>query len=233
MNKELFKNGLLELGYELSEKEEADFLEYSHLLVSWNEKMNLTAVTDPDGISIKHFLDSLAPIFKFEIKKEAKIIDVGTGAGFPGIPIKIIRPDLEFTFLDSLNKRITFLKEVEKALDFKNTEFIHGRAEDIGKDKKYRQKFDFAVSRAVAPLKILGEYTIPLLKIGGIFAAFKAFDIDEELLDAKSMIGNLGGKIKDVIEVKIPESDLVRKIVLIEKIKDTPKEFPRKPNKIK
>ena len=118
-------------------------------------------------------------------------------------------------------------------MDFKNTEFIHGRAEDIGKDKKYRQKFDFAVSRAVAPLKILGEYTIPLLKIGGIFAAFKAFDIDEELLDAKSMIGNLGGKIKDVIEVKIPESDLVRKIVLIEKIKDTPKEFPRKPNKIK
>ncbi len=233
MDREILKSGLIEYGYELSENEESNFSIFSQLLVEWNKKMNLTAVTEDKEISIKHFLDSTVPIFSFDIKENSKIIDVGTGAGFPGVPIKIIRPDLDFTFLDSLNKRITFLKEVSNQLSFEKAEFVHMRAEDAGKDKKFRGKYDYAVSRAVAPLKVLSEYCVPLLKIGGTFAAFKAFDIEEELNDAKSMIGNLGGKIKDIKEVKIPHSDITRKIVLIEKIKETPKEFPRKSNKIK
>ena len=233
MDREILKSGLAEYNYNLSEKELNDFGLFSRLLVEWNEKMNLTAVTEAKDISIKHFLDSVVPIFSFEIKENTKIIDVGTGAGFPGVPIKIIRPDLDFTFLDSLNKRINFLKEVSNQLSFEKAEFVHMRAEDAGKDKKFRGKHDYAVSRAVAPLKILSEYCIPLLKIGGTFAAFKAFEIEEEINDAKSMIGNLGGKIKDIKEVKIPHSDIIRKIVLIEKVKETPKEFPRKANKIK
>lgn len=233
MDREILKSGLIEYGYELSKNKENDFAEFSQLLVEWNKKMNLTAVTEDKEISIKHFLDSVVPIFSFDIKENSKIIDVGTGAGFPGVPIKIIRPDLDFTFLDSLNKRITFLNEVSNQLSFEKAEFVHMRAEDAGKDKKFRGKYDYAVSRAVAPLKVLSEYCIPLLKIGGTFAAFKAFEIEEELNDAKSMIGNLGGKIKDIKEVKIPHSDIIRKIVLIEKIKETPKEFPRKANKIK
>ncbi len=233
MNKEIFVSGLLDLGCDINEEKINKFNRYSELLVEWNEKMNLTSITDPEGIAVKHFLDSIAPLFSFEIVQNAKVIDIGTGAGFPGIPIKIMREDLQFTYLDSLNKRINFLKEVSQNLSFENVEFVHARAEEAGQSKLHREKYDYAVSRAVAPLKILSEYAIPLLKQGGIFAAFKAFDIDEELIDAKAMIGSLGGKIKDIKEVKIPKSDLVRKIVLIEKIKETPKQFPRKPNKIK
>lgn len=232
MNKELFKKGLSEVGYNLSEKEENDFFAYSRLLVQWNEKMNLTAVTDDDGISIKHFLDSTVPIFKYEIKSNAKLIDIGTGAGFPGIPINILRRDLKITYLDSLNKRINFLKEVSNTINLENAEFIHGRAEDAG-HSKIRGSFDYATSRAVAPLKILAEYALPLLKVGGEFLAYKSSDIDEEIADAKSMIGNLGGKIKEVIEIEIPFADFGRKLVIIEKIAETPKQFPRKPNKIK
>jgi 16S rRNA (guanine527-N7)-methyltransferase len=233
MNREILKSGLKICGYDLKEEQEEKFFNFSRLLVEWNEKMNLTAVTDPDGISIKHFLDSVAPVFKINFKENSKVVDIGTGAGFPGIPIKIIREDLCFTYLDSLNKRINFLKEVSQKLNLENVEFIHMRAEEAGQNKNLRASFDYAVSRAVAPLKILSEYALPLLKINGTFAAFKSFDIDDEVNDAKSMIGNLGGKIKDIIEVEIPNSDLVRKIVLIEKIKETPKQFPRKPNKIK
>ncbi len=233
MNKELLISGLKSLGYDISEEKTEKFNKYSNLLVNWNEKINLTSITDPDGISVKHFLDSIAPIFSFEIKENSKIIDIGTGAGFPGIPIKIIREDLDFTYLDSLNKRINFLNEVSKALSLKKTEFIHMRAEDAGQNKNYREKFDYVVSRAVAPLKILSEYSIPLLKVGGIFSAFKSFDIDEELNDAKAMIGTLGGKIVDIKEVKIPNSDITRKIILIEKINKTEKQYPRKANKIK
>ena len=233
MNREIFIQGLNLLGYNVNEEKLVKFEEFSRILVEWNEKMNLTSITDPEGIAVKHFLDSIAPIFSFELKENAKIIDVGTGAGFPGIPIKIMREDLEFTFLDSLNKRITFLKEAAERLGFEKAEFVHARAEEAGQNKIYREKYDYAVSRAVAPLKILSEYAVPLLKVGGTFAAFKAFEIDDELKDAKPMIGSLGGKIKDIIEVKIPKSDLVRKIVLIEKIKETPSQFPRKANKIK
>ncbi len=228
MDRDILKKGLLEYGFNLSEKEENRLNKYSRLLVEWNEKINLTSIVDPEGISIKHFLDSIVPIFKIDIKKESKMIDVGTGAGFPGIPIKIIRDDLDVTYLDSLNKRINFLKIVKDELGLEKASFIHMRAEEAGKDKLLREKFDIAVSRAVAPLKILAEYSLPLVKVGGIFAAFKSFDIENELNEAKSMIGNLGGKVIKVEEVKIPCSDILRKIVVIEKIKETPKNFPRR-----
>lgn len=233
MNKELLFKGLEKLGYIISE-EKCEMLEkYSKMLVEWNEKMNLTSITDSDGITIKHFLDSIVPIFTFNIEEGSKIIDVGTGAGFPGMPIKIVREDLKFTFMDSLNKRINFLKEVSGELGLKDAEFIHMRAEEGGKSQKYRQKYDFAVSRAVAPLKILSEYCIPFVKKGGIFAAFKSYDIDDEIKESKSMIGNLGGTVEDIKEVEIPFSDIKRKIILIRKEKDTPSQFPRKSNKIK
>ena len=213
MNRELLFKGLEKLGYIISE-EKCEMLEkYSKMLVEWNEKINLTSITDSDGITIKHFLDSIVPIFTFNIEEGSKIIDVGTGAGFPGMPIKIVREDLKFTFMDSLNKRINFLKEVSGELGLKDAEFIHMRAEEGGKSQKYRQKYDFAVSRAVAPLKILSEYCIPFVKKGGIFAAFKSYDIDDEIKESKSMIGNLGGTVEDIKEVEIPFSDIKRKII--------------------
>lgn len=233
MNKEILKQGLKEKGFELDNIKEEKFSRFSELLVEWNEKMNLTAVTDDDGISIKHFLDSIIPLFYVDIKEGSKIIDVGTGAGFPGIPLKIMREDLDFSYLDSLNKRINFLNTVAKELEFENVSFIHSRAEDGGHNKLLRERFDYAVSRAVAPLHILCEYCLPFLKVGGIFIAYKSADIDEEILNSKSMTGNLGGRIKEVIEIEIPMSDLKRKLVVVEKVKETPKQFPRKPNKIK
>lgn len=233
MNKEIFVNGLIESGYNISQDKLDKFEKYSDLLVEWNEKMNLTAVTDPEGISVKHFLDSVVPIFDICFKENARVIDVGTGAGFPGVPIKIIRDDLNFTFMDSLNKRINFLNEVSENIGLEKVEFVHSRAEDGGKDKKYREKFDYAVSRAVANLKVLCEYCLPFVKVGGFFAAYKQFEVDEEIEEARAMIGSLGGKVSDVKVVKIPQSDLVRKIVLIEKVKETPSQFPRKANKIK
>ena len=174
MDEKILRDGLLALGYEISEKKENDLSLYSDLLVEWNKKMNLTSVTESGEISVKHFLDSIVPIILIPPDKNKKVIDVGTGAGFPGMPIKIIREDLDFTFMDSLNKRINFLKEVAVNLKLEKSEFIHARAEDAGKDKKYREKYDYAVSRAVAPLKILSEYCIPFLKTGGIFMAFKS-----------------------------------------------------------
>ena len=233
MDREILEKGFADLSFNIDEEKIKKFEEYSKLLVEWNEKMNLTAVTDPEGIAVKHFLDSIAPLNKIDLKENSKVIDVGTGAGFPGIPIKIMREDLNFTFMDSLQKRINFLNEVSKRLSLKDTEFIHARAEEAGKEKKFREKFDYAVSRAVANMKVLCEYCLPFVKVGGVFVAFKQFEVDEEIEESKSMIGNLGGKISDIKKVNIPQSDIVRKIVLIEKVNETPPQFPRRFNKIK
>ena len=228
---DILKEGSKKLGIELSDSQIDMLIKYKELLVEWNEKINLTAITDDFGVYTKHFLDSLTTLLTDKVQGD--VIDVGTGAGFPGLVLKIAKPEINLTLLDSLNKRINFLKEVANVLEFQNAEFIHSRAEDAGQNKNMRGKFDYAVSRAVAPLNILSEYALPLLKIGGYFIAFKAFEIEDEINEAKSMIGNLGGKIKEINEVKIPFSDITRKIVVIEKIKETPKQFPRKPNKIK
>ena len=233
MNRKIFCDGIKEFGFDIKEEKINKFDIYSHLLKEWNEKMNLTAITDDDGISIKHFLDCCVAVYLCDKKDNSKIIDIGTGAGFPGIPIKILREDLKVTLVDSLNKRINFLNEVIDKTDLKDVETIHSRAEDLGKNKNYREKYDYVISRAVAPLKILAEYDLPFLKVGGYFIALKAENIDEELADAKSMIGNLGGKTEEIKKVKIPFSDITRSIVIIKKEKSTPSAFPRTAKKIK
>ena len=233
MNTELLLSGINSLGGSINNTQIEQFGKYSALLKEWNEKMNLTAICDDDGISVKHFLDSILPLYHTEIPKGAKIADIGTGAGFPGIPLKIMRPDLEVVLLDSLQKRIRFLEEVCKELNLKNVTCIHGRAEELGKNQKYREKFDVVTSRAVANLKLLGEYCIPLVKKDGIFLALKAEDIEQELSEAKPMLGNLGGEITEVISAPLPNSDMTRKFVIIKKVKSTPPQFPRSANKIK
>ena len=233
MNEALFKQGVAALGGTLTDGQLSQFAAYSALLKEWNQKMNLTAITDDDGISVKHFLDSILPLYHMELPQNASLADIGTGAGFPGIPLKIIRPDLNVTLVDSLNKRITFLETVCKELNLSNVTCIHGRAEELGKDNKYREKFDLVTSRAVANLRVLGEYCLPLVKTGGQFLALKAEEVDEELSDARPMLGTLGGGKPQVIAAPLPESDMVRKLVLIPKDKPTPSQFPRRANKIR
>lgn len=222
-----FKEKLLKKCPELTKKMQQQFEDYMKLLLEWNEKINLTAITEEDDIILKHFADSLT-ILKY-IPQGEKIVDVGTGAGFPGIPVKIVRDDVEVTLVDSLNKRILFLEDVIQKLKLKKVETLHFRAEEFGQNKKYRESFDIATSRAVANLSILVEYLLPLLKIGGTCICMKGAEIEEELENSKKAIQILGGKIEKVEEFTLPGSDIKRNIVIIKKIKETPKKYPRKP----
>ena len=207
-----------------SKKEKFD--KYLELLQEWNNKINLTAITDKDGIELKHFYDSLT-ISEY-IKSNSSLIDVGTGAGFPGIPLKIKDESIKLTLLDSLNKRLLFLEEVEKELKLENVENVHGRAEDIGQDKKYREKFDYATSRAVARLSVLVEYLLPFVKLGGYCICMKGPNIEEELKDAEKAIKILGGEIEKIDNFKLENDENERNIIIIKKIKNTPKQYPRK-----
>ena len=230
MEKEKFieelKKNALKINIELNEEQLEKFYRYMEILLEWNQKMNLTAITDKKEIIIKHFIDSLT-INKY-IEKDLSLIDVGTGAGFPGIPIKIIRDDIEVVLIDSLNKRINFLKEVIEQLELKNIKAIHARAEEIGRLDEYREKFDISTSRAVANLATLSEYLIPLVKIKGKCVCMKGSDIEEELYNSKNAIKILGGKLQTVESFKLPNSDFSRNIVIIEKVNKTKKNFPRK-----
>ena len=212
---------------DIKENQIEKFYIYMNLLLEWNQKINLTAITDCDEIIIKHFIDSLT-ICKY-LKKESSVVDVGTGAGFPGIPIKIVREDLNIILVDSLNKRIRFLEEIIKKLELENIKAIHSRAEEFGRNIKYREKFDYATSRAVANLSTLSEYLIPLVKIKGKVISMKGSTIDEELEESKKAINVLGGKILNIDEFNLPSSDIKRNIVIIEKVKNTPNKYPRKP----
>ena len=214
------------LGITLSEIQLRQFYNYMNLLIEWNRKINLTAITEPDEIILKHFVDSLT-ISKY-ISDGTKVVDVGTGAGFPGIPLKIYRQDIEITLLDSLQKRINFLDEVIRELNLEKIETIHSRVEDFGKDKKYREKFDTATSRAVANLATLSEYLLPLVKVGGKVISMKGSLIEEELELSKNAIKILGGKVEKVDEFNLLNSDISRNIVLIDKIKETSNKYPRK-----
>lgn len=205
---------------------------YYELLCDWNKKMNLTAITDVQGVAVKHFADSLSLLNFADIKEGARIIDVGTGAGFPGVVLKIARPDINLTLLDSLNKRLVFLSEVLSALGL-NAELVHSRAEDGAKKGELRESFDLAVSRAVARLNVLGEYCLPYVKPGGKFTAMKGGGADEEISQAKNAILTLGGKIGEINKFSLPYGEGERTIVLIDKVKHTPKEFPRNAGKIK
>lgn len=208
------------------EKEQIEqFYEYMNLLIEWNEKINLTAITEPEEIIKKHFIDSIT-IAKYI--KGSSIIDVGTGAGFPGIPLKILNNSLNITLLDSLNKRLIFLNEVISKLNLSNIKTQHARAEEAGINRKFREKYDIAVSRAVAPLNILVEYLLPFVKVGGNAICMKANSADEELKIAKNAIKILGGKVEEIEEFVLPNTDIGRTIIVIKKIKNTPNKYPRK-----
>ena len=222
----IFNNYLEKLDLKLTEEQIEKFYNYMNLLIEWNKKINLTAIVEPKDIILKHFIDSLT-IVKY-IKKGETIIDVGTGAGFPGIPLKIVRDDLKITLADSLNKRINFLNEVINKLDLKNIETIHTRAEELGKNKKYREKFDIATSRAVANMSTLSEYLIPFIKVEGKCICMKSSDIDTELENAKNAINILGCKIESKDKFNLPNSDLGRSVIILKKVKNTPSKFPRK-----
>lgn len=214
------------IGISLHVEQINQFYHYMQLLLEWNEKINLTAITEPEEIILKHFVDSMT--IASYIEKNTKLIDVGTGAGFPGIPLKIIREDIEITLLDSLNKRVNFLKEVIEQLGLNQIKAIHSRVEEIGKDNNYRETFDYATSRAVANLSTLAEYLIPLVKIQGCCISMKGPNIEEEIQQSKKAISILGGKIEKIEKFQLPRSDIDRNIVMIRKIKQTPSKYPRK-----
>ena len=222
----IFNNYLEKLNLTLTEEQIEKFYNYMNLLIEWNKKINLTAIVEPKDIILKHFIDSLT-IEKY-IKKGENIIDVGTGAGFPGIPLKIAREDLKITLADSLNKRINFLNEVINKLNLKDIETIHTRAEELGKNKKYREKFDIATSRAVANMSTLSEYLIPFIKVKGGCICMKSSDIDTELENAKKAINILGCEIESKDKFNLPNSDLGRSVIILRKVKNTPSKFPRK-----
>lgn len=216
------------LNLSINEKQVEQFIKYKDLLIEWNKKINLTAITDEKEIVLKHFIDCISLMSVYKIEDNMNIIDVGTGAGFPAVPIKIMCPDVNVTLLDSLNKRINFLNELIIQLELKNIFCIHSRAEDSGRDKKFREKYDLCVSRAVANLAVLSEYCLPFILVGGTFISFKSVNIDDELNEAKTAIKKLGAKIDSVKTVNIPYSDIQRSIVIIKKIRQTPSQYPRK-----
>lgn len=231
MKKEEFIEKMQEKSRDLqicfSVEQTEQFFEYMDLLIEWNEKMNLTAITEPEEIILKHFIDSIT-ILK-EINDNSNVVDVGTGAGFPGIPLSIMNHTLKITLVDSLNKRLIFLQEVVDKLNLKNVEIVHARAEEFGQNKKYRESFDVATSRAVANLSTLSEYLIPLVKVEGKVISMKASEAREEINEAQKAIEVLGGAIEKIDEFNLPQSDIGRTVIIIRKEKTTPNKYPRKP----
>lgn len=225
-NTSKFINDLNTIGIALSNLQIQHFITYYEMLVEKNKVMNLTAITDFDEVIEKHFEDSLSLIQAVDLRKSQTVIDLGTGAGFPGIPLKIAFPELQITLADSLNKRILFLDDVIQKLKLERIETVHGRAEDLAKNAKYREQFDLCVSRAVANLSTLSEYCLPFVKIGGKFVSYKAGECDEEVIASKSSVFLLGGKISDVKKFELGESK--RAFVIIDKVSGTPKKYPRK-----
>ncbi|SHI15416.1 16S rRNA (guanine(527)-N(7))-methyltransferase RsmG [Sporanaerobacter acetigenes] len=225
--------GSKELNIDINKENINKFILYKELLLDWNQKINITAIEDDEEIDIKHFLDSLTPLKTKLFERNVKVIDIGTGGGFPGIPIKIVKKNVDMVLLDSLNKRIMFLNEVIDKLELKNIGTIHGRAEDFGKNKIYREVFDVAISRAVAPLNILCEYCLPFVKVGGFFVSMKGKDVEEEIESSKKALKILGGEVKDKVLVEIPNSNITHSLIIIEKISKTPTKYPRQAGKPK
>lgn len=224
----ILESALKNYAITLDEKQKKNFLQYYELLIEWNSFMNLTAITDFQEVCIKHFADSISLCNAIDCTEPMKVIDVGTGAGFPGIPLKIVYPDMELVLLDSLGKRVKFLNEVITLLDLKGIEAIHGRAEDYAKPNSLRESFDLCVSRAVAKLSVLSEYCLPYVKIGGRFISYKSEKVVEESASAQNVISLLGGRVAGQKEFLLPDSDIYRNLYIIEKISSTPIKYPRK-----
>lgn len=223
-----FEKDLEKLGIILSERQIEQFLKYYEMLVEWNQMINLTAITVYEDVMKKHFVDSVSLIKAYDVSKESTVIDVGTGAGFPGLALKIAFPEMKVTLLDSLNKRIHFLNAVIEELGLSKVEAVHGRAEDFAKQGRLRESFDLCVSRAVANLSTLSEYCLPFVRVGGQFISYKSEKIAEEMKTAENAILLLGGNISRQIEFMLPDSDIYRNLFVIDKVKETPKKFPRK-----
>ena len=221
-----FVQRLKEFNIEINEEQIKSFEKYMNLLLEWNEKINLTAITQPEEVKLKHFVDSLT-VLKY-INDDDKVIDIGTGAGFPGIPLKIMKKNAKITLLDSLNKRINFLNIVIETLNLRNIQAIHGRAEEIARNKLYREKYDVAVSRAVANLSTLSEYMLPFVKVGGKCICMKGANVNEEIEKAKNAIKELGGEIERVDNFYLSDNDNERNIIIIRKVKETSSKYPRK-----
>ena len=228
MENRRFDQELEMLGIQLTDVQKEQFDRYYELLIEWNRVMNLTGITEYDEVNLKHFTDSLTIVRIKDMENVSTLIDVGTGAGFPGIPIKIAFPYIKVTLLDSLNKRIKFLNQVVEELDLKDVVTLHGRAEDYAKKEEYREQFDLCASRAVANLSTLSEYCLPFVKKGGCFISYKSADSDEEIEQSKKALDILGGKIEKVDKFVLPGSDMGRALVMVEKVKNTPRKYPRK-----
>ena len=224
---DFLKNVADKSGIDINDEQLAKFNKYYEMLIETNKVMNLTAITDKDEVIIKHFLDSII-LLKYIDIEDSNIIDIGTGAGFPGIPLKIMVPSIKLTLLDSLNKRLKFLDSVVDALSFANVNTVHGRAEDIARMPEYREQYDYAVSRAVANLSTLLEYSLPFVKVKGCFISYKSVNIKDELHAAKRAVDILGGKVRDCLDFEFDEFEIKRNLVLIDKIKPISKKYPRR-----
>ena len=229
MNPEKFVLELSKHNFELTDKQKQQFKLYFKMLIEVNEHVNLTRITEEDEVYLKHFYDSITPLFTFGavFKDGAKLCDVGAGAGFPSIPLKILKPGLKVTIVDSLQKRLNFLKDLISELGLTDVELVHGRAEDVGQNKLYRERFDIVTARAVARMSVLSEYCLPLVKKGGYFVALKGPKAEDELDDGKKALEVLGGKLIKDEELTLPASEEERTLVLVQKVKSTPKKYPR------
>ncbi|MEW9672335.1 16S rRNA (guanine(527)-N(7))-methyltransferase RsmG [Ammoniphilus sp. 3BR4] len=228
MEPSVFQDKLAERNITLSDQQMSQFHQYFTLLVEWNEKINLTAITDKNEVYEKHFFDSLSASFFFDFSKVQTIIDIGAGAGFPSLPIKIVHPHLQVTIVDSLNKRITFLQHLAKELELEGVTCVHGRAEELGVNPQYRDRFDVVTARAVARLNVLAEFCMPFARVGGSFVVLKGADASNELDEAKKAIKTLGGKTEKLENFRLPTEQSERSIILINKLTPTPKGYPRK-----
>jgi len=228
----ILKQGVEYFGLCLLSEQEKAFEIYKDMLIEWNKKINLTAIKDEKDIDIRHFLDSISVISVLgDYKEGTSLIDIGSGAGFPGIPLKIMLNGLDLALMDSIGKKVSFLQEVINELGFQNAKAINSRAEDLAINPDFREKFDYATARGVSKLSVVSEYCLPFVKIGGKFISMKLFDADEEINEAKVAISALGGEISQVKKVKIPFSDIMHSLIVIDKVSGTPLKYPRKPGK--
>lgn len=229
MNPKIFAEELANYGFKLSSKQKEQFATYYNKLIEFNKKVNLTRITDKNEVYLKHFFDSITPLLEFSdlFKGEKSLCDVGAGAGFPSLPIKILCPDLSITIVDSLGKRLKFLDELVSDLSLDKVTLVHSRAEDAGQNKNLREKFDLVTGRAVARMSVLSEYCLPLAKVDGYLVALKGPKAQDELADAKNAIEVLGGSVKEVKELMLPDTDDERTLIVVKKVKATPKKYPR------